>query len=83
MNQQLRADADRIVRESIAAVLPDAAVRRALAEFCRPAGRLVLVAVGKADKDKAMWILTWDDIMGQLWPQITEQLDQVAPGPQV
>ena len=30
MNQQLRADADRIVRESIAAVLPDAAVRRAL-----------------------------------------------------
>lgn len=34
-----------------------------------------LVAVGKADKDKAMWILTWDDIMGQLWPQITEQLD--------
>ena len=48
MNQQLRADADRIVRESIAAVLPDAAVRRALAEFCRPAGRLVLVAAGKA-----------------------------------
>ncbi|MFS0467782.1 hypothetical protein ACL1CA_03150, partial [Corynebacterium striatum] len=42
-----------------------------------------LVAVGKADKDKAMWILTWDDIMGQLWPQITEQLDQVTPGPQV
>ena len=38
-----------------------------------------LVMVGKADKDNAVWILTWDDIMGQLWPQITEQLDQAVP----
>ena len=42
-----------------------------------------LVVVGKADKDKAVWILTWDDIMGQLWPQITEQLDKVTPPPAV
>ncbi|MDY5840942.1 MAG: hemolysin family protein [Corynebacterium camporealensis] len=38
-----------------------------------------LVIVGKADKDKAVWILTWDDIMGQLWPQIEEKLDKVVP----
>ncbi len=38
-----------------------------------------LVTVGKPGADHAVWILTWDDIMGQLWPQITEQLDQVAP----
>lgn len=42
-----------------------------------------LVMVGKADKDNAVWILTWDDIMGQLWPQITEQLDKVTPPPAV
>ncbi|WP_286955052.1 MULTISPECIES: CNNM domain-containing protein [Corynebacterium] len=41
-----------------------------------------LVVVGKADKDRAVWILTWNDIMGQLWPQITEQLDQASPGAQ-
>lgn len=40
-----------------------------------------LVVVGKADKDNAVWILTWDDIMGQLWPQIAEELDRVIPGP--
>ena len=38
-----------------------------------------LVVVGKPTKDKTVWILTWDDIMGQLWPQITEQLDQAVP----
>ncbi len=38
-----------------------------------------LVVVGKADKDNAVWILTWDDIMNQLWPQIEDQLDQAAP----
>ncbi|WP_371259777.1 CNNM domain-containing protein [Corynebacterium sp. HMSC04H06] len=37
-----------------------------------------LVVVGRADKDNAMWVLTWDDIMGQLWPQIAEKLDQVT-----
>ena len=35
MNQALRNDADRIIRDAIAAVQPDAAVGRALAE---PAG---------------------------------------------
>lgn len=40
-----------------------------------------LVVVGKADKDKAVWILTWDDIMGQLWPQIADELDRAAAGP--
>ncbi|QPK78620.1 DUF21 domain-containing protein [Corynebacterium lizhenjunii] len=37
-----------------------------------------LVVVGRAEKDNAVWILTWDDIMGQLWPQITQQLDQAG-----
>ncbi len=47
MNHDLRRDADTIVRASIDAVLPDAAVRRALerAEF---PGRVLLVAAGKA-----------------------------------
>ena len=47
MNQQLRSHADQIVREAIAAVQPDAAVRRALAEMEFP-GRILLVAAGKA-----------------------------------
>ena len=47
MIQQLRSDADTIVRQAIRAVLPDAAVRRAL-EGRRFSGRLFLVAVGKA-----------------------------------
>ena len=47
MNQLLRSHADRIVREAIAAVQPDAAVRRALAEMDFP-GRVILVAAGKA-----------------------------------
>ena len=48
MNQQLRADADTIIREAIRAVLPDAAVRRALAGFAPGGGRVLLVAAGKA-----------------------------------
>ncbi|MBR4458199.1 MAG: DUF4147 domain-containing protein [Clostridia bacterium] len=47
MNQLLRSHADRIVRESVAAVLPDAAVRRALTGMVFP-GRVLLVAAGKA-----------------------------------
>ena len=38
-----------------------------------------LVIVGKASSDHAVWVLTWDDIMGQLWPQISEKLDKVTP----
>jgi len=47
MNQQLRNHADRIVREAIAAVQPDAAVQRALSGREFP-GRVLLVAAGKA-----------------------------------
>ncbi len=47
MNQLLRSHADEIIRRSIAAVQPDAAVRRALAGKVFP-GRVFLVAVGKA-----------------------------------
>ncbi|APT92108.1 membrane protein [Corynebacterium phocae] len=38
-----------------------------------------LVVVGAPEADNAVWSLTWDNIMGQLWPQIAEQLDQQAP----
>ena len=44
----LRQDADGIIKESFAAILPDAAVRRALAGHTFGSGRIVLVAVGKA-----------------------------------
>jgi len=47
MNTILREHADRIIRESIAAVQPDAAVRRALEGREFP-GRVLLVAAGKA-----------------------------------
>ena len=47
MNQQLRNHSDRIVREAIAAVQPDAAVRRALDGRAFP-GRVLLAAAGKA-----------------------------------
>ena len=44
----LRSDADAIIKECLAAVLPDAAVKKALAGHTFAAGRIVLVAVGKA-----------------------------------
>jgi hydroxypyruvate reductase len=47
MNQELRADAEKIVRAAIASVLPDEAVRRALDGLTFP-GRILLVSVGKA-----------------------------------
>ena len=47
MNKQLHEHADRIIREAIAAVQPDAAVRRALQDM-EFAGRVLLVAAGKA-----------------------------------
>lgn len=47
MENTLRNDAEIILRRSIAAVQPDAAVRRALAGFT-PAGRVYLIAAGKA-----------------------------------
>ncbi len=48
MNRELRGDADRIVKASIRAVLPDEAVRRALKEFSLGGGRILLIAAGKA-----------------------------------
>ena len=48
MNRALRADADEIVRASIAAVLPDEAVRRTLKDYCPGKGKTLLVAAGKA-----------------------------------
>lgn len=50
MNTTLRQDADIIIASSLKAVLPDAAVRRALESeaFCPQGGRILLVAVGKA-----------------------------------
>ena len=47
MHTELRSQADTIIREAISAVLPDAAVVRALENRQFP-GRVVLVAVGKA-----------------------------------
>ena len=46
--RKLRNDCDQIVRRAIAAVQPDAAVRRALKDIPLPQRRLVLVSVGKA-----------------------------------
>lgn len=48
MDQRLRQDADRIISASLQAVLPDEAVRRALAAFHPRGGRTLLVAIGKA-----------------------------------
>lgn len=48
MNDCLRKEAQRIIDASIAAVLPDEAVRRAMEQFPRSAGKTVLVAAGKA-----------------------------------
>ena len=48
MDTRLRSDADRIISESIRAVLPDQAVRRALRDHRPGPGRTLLVAVGKA-----------------------------------
>ncbi|MCR5010661.1 MAG: glycerate kinase [Clostridia bacterium] len=48
MDLALRKDADRIIKESIAAVLPDEAVKKALRSYRPRGGKTVLVAAGKA-----------------------------------
>ena len=48
MNELLRKDADRIISDSLKAVLPDEAVARALKEYRPGSGRTLLVAAGKA-----------------------------------
>lgn len=79
MNIKLRADAEKIIKESIKAVQPDAAVKRALGSW-NLSGRIVLVAIGKAgwqmakaaseflgDKiDKGIVITKYDHVMGEI-----------------
>ncbi|MCI5903057.1 MAG: glycerate kinase [Blautia sp.] len=48
MNQLLRQKADQIIREALAAVMPDNAVEKALKDYHGAGGRTVLVAAGKA-----------------------------------
>ncbi len=48
VRELLRQDARKIITASIGAVLPDAAVARALEDFCPGEGRTLLVAAGKA-----------------------------------
>ena len=55
----LRDTADQIIRASLRAVQPDAAVQRALQEFSC-AGRVVLIAIGKAAW--AMANAAWDTL---------------------
>ena len=52
MNTALRQDADTIIASSLKAVLPDAAVRRALESeaFCPQGGRTLLVAGGEGGR---------------------------------
>ncbi len=60
MDKLLRSHADEIVSAAIRSVLPDEAVRRALAEFHPGRGRTLLVAAGKAAwqmADAAMKVL--------------------------
>ena len=63
MNTALRRDADEIVRTSLAAVLPDTAVQRALKDYAPGDGRTLLVAVGKAAWQMAKAAL---DTLGQV-----------------
>lgn len=44
----LRSDADKIIRESLQAVLPDQAVKRALKDYAAGEERTILIAAGKA-----------------------------------
>lgn len=48
MDLALRKDADRIIEDSLKAVLPDQAVFRALKDFSPGTGRVLLVSAGKA-----------------------------------
>ena len=72
MNQTLRAHADRIIKEAIAAVQPDSAVQRALAGREFP-GRVLLVAAGKAASDflgsrieTGVVVTKYDHVMGPI-----------------
>ena len=76
----LHSDADAIIKEALAAVLPDAAVKKALAGHTFPQGRIVLIAVGKAAWqmaraaadvlgeriDAGLVITKYDHVMGEI-----------------
>ena len=76
----LRKDADGIIEESLAAILPDAAVEKALKGHTFANGRIVLVAVGKAAWqmaraaadvlgeriDTGLVITEYDHVMGEI-----------------
>ena len=76
---KLRNDCDQIVRQAIAAVQPDAAVRRALKDIPLPQGRLVLVSVGKAAWSMAR--AAWDCVGEQLSGGIVITKHGYAQGP--
>ena len=75
---QLRKDAERIVHAGIKAVMPDAAVKKALRSLPDIRGRLILVAAGKAawqmakaatdivDPDRGIVITKYDHVKGEL-----------------
>lgn len=46
-------------------------------EHMRALGEQIVV-VGRGNNSESLWILNWDDIMGQLWPEITKQLEREA-----
>ena len=76
----LRSDADGIIKESLAEILPDAAVQKALKGHIFANGRIVLVAVGKAAWqmaraaadvlgeriDSGIVITKYDHVMGEI-----------------
>lgn len=79
MNTILRSHADTIVSESIRAVLPDEAVKRALASYVPGSGRTLLVAAGKAawqmakaavdtlgQVDDGVVVTKYDHVMGEI-----------------
>ena len=79
MNQQLRSDADVIIKASLQAVLPDNAVARALKDFKGNGGKTVLVAAGKAawqmanaavkelgSVDDGIVVTKYDHVMGEI-----------------
>lgn len=79
MNATLRKDADQIIRESIAAVLPDEAVRRTLKDYQPGKGKTLLVAAGKAawqmakaavdtlgSVDGGVVVTKYDHVMGEI-----------------
>ena len=79
MNQQLRKDADAIIKASLQAVLPDNAVARALQSYKNEEGKTILVAAGKAawqmanaavkvlgQVDDGIVVTKYDHVMGEI-----------------